>query len=76
MKSGKIVFDHSKLLGKIKEMGMTQEKLAEVVGIAETTMSAKLTGKSYFDTPEIDRICEVLDISAIELSLYFFTPKV
>lgn len=41
---------------------MTQEKLALAIGISKNTLSAKILGRSFFDTDEIDRICEVLSI--------------
>lgn len=50
------------LRSAIARAGMTQERLAEAIGISSNTLSAKLLGKSFFDTEEIDRICEVLSI--------------
>ena len=72
----KVVFDHSKLLGKMKEMSITQGELASMVGIAENTMSAKINGESYFRTDEIKRICIVLNIKDSDVGAYFFVPKV
>lgn len=56
------MLDKNLLRGAIARAGMTQERLAEAIGISSNTLSAKLLGKSFFDTEEIDRICEVLSI--------------
>jgi len=69
-------FDYSKLLGRIKECGYTQEELAEEIGITKTTMSLKLNNKACFTQPEIEKIRKVLRIARDEVGLYFFTLKV
>lgn len=65
-------FNNSKLLGKIRECGYTQERLADAIGISKTTLNAKLNGQFYFTTKEIDAICEVLSIPVSEIGEYFF----
>jgi transcriptional regulator with XRE-family HTH domain len=65
-------FNYSKLLGKIKECGLTQEKLAEAIDKDKSTLNAKLNGKSAFTTNEIDDMCRVLDIDNSEIVPYFF----
>lgn len=69
-------FDYSKLLGRIKECGYTQETLAKKIGITESSMSLKLNNKAHFKQKEIRLICRVLKISDSEIGVYFFTPKV
>ena len=69
-------FDYSKLLGRIKECGFTQETLAKEIGITESSMSLKLTNKTPFKQIEIRLICKVLNIQDNEIGVYFFTPKV
>ena len=64
---------YSKLLGKIKECGFTQEQLAKAIDKNKSTLSAKLNGQFSFTTKEIDDICRVLDISNSEIGDYFFT---
>lgn len=71
-----MVFDYSKLLGKIKEKGLTQETLAKNIGITPGSMSEKLNNKANFKQKEIFSICRVLDISINEIGEYFFAPKV
>lgn len=65
-------FNYSKLLGKIKECGLTQEQLAKAIDKDKSTLSSKLNGKYAFTTIEIDDICKVLDISNSEIGEYFF----
>ena len=71
-----MVFDYSKLLGRIKECGFTQESLAKHVGITESTLCLKLNNKANFRNLEIFLISEALNIASCEIGVYFFTPKV
>lgn len=69
-------FDYSKLLGRIKECGYTQESLAKRIGIAESSICLKLNNKADFKKIEVFLICEALGISIEEIGAYFFTLKV
>lgn len=71
-----MIFNYAKLLGRIKEYGFTHEELANKIGIAPSTFSAKMNNKYSFAITEIDAICNVLEISKDEIGLYFFTQKV
>lgn len=71
-----MVFDYSKLLGRIRECGFTQKSLAERIGIAESTMCLKLNNRADFCHGEIFLICEALNIGIGEIGVYFFTQKV
>ena len=48
--------DYSKLLGRMKECGMTQEALACAIGISESTLNLKLNNKGVFTQKEIRNI--------------------
>ena len=65
-------FNYSKLLGRIRECGLTQAQLANSIGINKGTMSAKLNGKFTFTTIEILGISEKLNIPRNEIGDYFF----
>lgn len=65
-------FDYSKLLGRMREYGYTQEKLAKAIGINESTLNGKLNNKTYFTTVDIDKICKLLDISNADIGAYFY----
>ena len=71
-----MVYDYSKLLGRIKECGFTQESLAKHIGIAESSMCLKLNNNAYFKQVEISLICKALKIAISEIGAYFFTLKV
>lgn len=65
-------YDFSKLLGRIKEYGYTQESLANAIGKDKSTLCSKLNNKGEFKSVEIDDICRLLDISNDEIGSYFF----
>lgn len=65
-------YNYSKLLGRIKECGLTQEKLAKVIGKNKSTISAKINNQFSFTQDEMDAICRVLDIPNDEIGEYFF----
>ena len=70
------MFDYSKLKGRMKEKGITQEDLAKQIGRDKSTISLKLNNQSLFIQDEIDEIINFLDIPANEIKKYFFTSKV
>lgn len=64
--------DYSKLLGRMKERGMTQETLAYAIGISESTLNLKLNNKGVFTQKEIRNITSSLSIEKEEIGAYFF----
>ena len=68
----KIKFNYSKLLGRMRECGYTQNALAEAIGITKQTLSEKLHNKRQFTGEEMYRICEVLNIALKDIGKYFF----
>ena len=65
-------FNHSKLIGRIRECGFTQKTLAEAIGISKASLNAKLHNLFYFSAKEIYAICDVLSIPISEIGEYFF----
>lgn len=65
-------YNYSKLLGRLKEFGFTQERLAKAIGKNKSTLTSKLNGRFSFTQEEMDEICRVLDISNDEIGAYFF----
>ena len=65
-------FNYSKLLGRIRECGFTQEQLAKAIGISKYTLSAKLNNKFSFSQEEILAICKVLKIHISEIGEFFY----
>ena len=72
----KIMFDYSKLLGKIKEKGLTLAEFAKMIGISSTTLSLVLSNGAFLRQPIIIKACNVLGIDRKEIPSYFFTLKV
>lgn len=55
---------NAKLLrGKIKEAGLTQEELADIVGMSPNSFSRKINGMRQFKANEIESLCRALNIS-------------
>lgn len=71
-----MIFDYSKLLGKMKEMKVTQSELAPSIGISESTLNLKLNNLAKFKQPEIVAICDRLNIPYQFIGSYFFTLAV
>ena len=69
-------FNHSKLIGRMRELGFTQEQLAKAIGMSRATLGEKLKGRFYFTTKEIYRICKVLNIDLKDIGDYFFATAV
>lgn len=67
-----MVYDYSKLLGKIKEMCGSQAVFSALMDLSERTVSLKLHNKIEWKQSEIIRACEILKIKKNEIVLYFF----
>lgn len=65
-------FNYSKLLGKMRECGFTQEQLAKAICINKATLSAKLNNRFSFSQEEILAICKLLNIAVGEIGDYFY----
>lgn len=65
-------YNYSKLLGRMKECGFTQERLANTIGRSQNTLHNKLKGQFHFTADEMDGICRALDIPNSEIGSYFF----
>ena len=68
-----IQYNYSKLSGRMKEYGYTQESLSKGIGVSETTLNLSLNNKRNFKQDEMLKICELLHISSERLTEYFFT---
>lgn len=76
MEDNKNIFDYSKLRGRIKEKGYTQEEVAKNIGIDKSTLSLRLNNQSLFVQDELNKIIKLLDIPGKEIKSYFFEEKV
>lgn len=67
--------DYGKLLGRIREKGLTQVDVANKVGMSAATLNKKLRGHTEFTQSEILALCNVLEIDDADLTTYFFAEK-
>ena len=68
------MFDYSKLLGRMKEKGITQEMAASKIGISANSFRNKIKGRTYFTVGEIWALALLLDVTE-DLGPYFFCTK-
>ena len=71
-----MVYDYSKLEGKIIEKFGTRENFAKALGITAKSISDKLNNKTIWKQPEISKAKDLLSISGTETDSYFFKTKV
>ena len=71
----KIIFDYSKLRGRIKEVFGTENDFAKALGISTVSLSLRLNNKVGFEASEMHKACQLLDIPIKESHLYFFYQK-
>jgi len=71
-----IIYDYSKLLGRIKEKYGTRENLIKKITISLTSLNLRLNNQLKFNQQDITELSEALEIPEEEIPLYFFTRKV
>ena len=64
---------YTKLVGKRNEKGITQEKMAEMLGISKNNYNLKENGKLDFNLVEVKKILQILKSSYDEI---FFEENV
>ncbi len=72
-----MIFDFSKLRGRIKEKLGSEANFAEKIQISPASLSSKFNNRSDFSASEISRASDedVLDIPINEIGEYFFKKK-
>jgi transcriptional regulator with XRE-family HTH domain len=65
-------FTHAKLKGRLRELGIRQHDLAKELGMADSTLSLRISGFNYFTQLEIAKIIKALDIPREQVVDYFF----
>lgn len=71
-----MVNDYSMLWGKIKQSGLTQQRLAKKIGISTTSLSLKINNHKQFTQKEILKISNAIGIATKDIPKYFFKQKV
>ena len=69
-------FNYSKLKARTVEMELMGKDVAAALQMSASTYSIKLNGKAEFSQSEIRKICEVLQIEAADIPVYFFAERV
>lgn len=67
--------NNKKLRSKIRERYRTQGDFADALGIRESSLSQKLSGRINWMLPEIERACALLDIQAENMFEYFYNSE-
>ena len=70
-----MVYDYSKLKGRIVEKFGTRKNFAKSLGVTTMAISKKLNNKTIWKQPEISKAMELLSISGEDIELYFFKKK-
>ena len=65
-----------KLKARMKEKGITQKQIADVLGVAPPTVSQKLNGIRPMDLNEAKTIAGKLEIDSADFGVYFFASEV
>ena len=73
--SANMVYDYSKLEGRIVDKFRTRENFAKSLGVTTKSISEKLNSKTIWKQPEISKAMELLSISGEDIELYFFKKK-
>ncbi|QIM45762.1 DUF739 family protein [Streptococcus ruminicola] len=71
-----MLYDYSKLNGRIVEVFGTKKKFAESMNLSAKSISSKTNNKRSWQQDEISKACELLKIPENEINLYFFKFKV
>ena len=70
-----MVFDDSKLRGRIVEKYGSQAAFADAIDMSISTLNLKLNNKSEWSTTEIVEACKLLDVELTDTYSYFFKEK-
>lgn len=71
-----IIYDYSKLNGKITEVCGSQAEFARRMNLSQHSVSHKLNNKVDFRQNEIEDAISILGIERENITDYFFTAKV
>lgn len=64
--------NRNKLKGKLREMSVTYDQMAELLGITTATLSNKLNGRSRFYEDELCILMDELQLTKEEALAIFF----
>ena len=67
-----MTYDYSNLLGKMRQMGITQKDLGRIIEKSEATVNRKLCGAREWKQSEMYKVLEALNEPVERASFYFF----
>ena len=62
------------LNGELARRRTTQAELGDELGVSQQSISAKLSGRSAFDTDQLSKIAKMFDMSLYQLMLLLLQP--
>lgn len=71
-----MIYDYSKLKGRIIEKCGSQNAFAKAMGLSERSISLRLNNRLYFKQSEIDDALKILELDDCDIMPYFFTKAV
>lgn len=66
------MINSGKIKGRMVELGLTQEKVAKEIGIAQATLNQKINNVRPMDLEEAEKLSEILGLRPDEFCIYFF----
>lgn len=66
------MINSEKIKDRMKNMGIMQKEVADVLGIKPPTVSQKINGVRPMDLDEAKALAQMLEIQPEEFGLYFF----
>ena len=70
-----VIFDYSKLRGRIVEKFGTMSAFADYIGISEVALSRKLNNKVAISRDDMISWSKALDVSVDEYGAFYFVQK-
>ena len=68
-----MAYNYAKLIGRMAELNITRDALADAIGISRAALYHKLRSDTEFTQDEIKKCVEVLNMEQRDIPLYFFT---
>ena len=65
-------YNYSKLLGKFRELGLSQADVASRIGVTPSTLNRKLSSHAQFRQTEIQAVMDLIDAPLDAVDEYFF----
>lgn len=74
-KTEEIIYDYSKLSGRILEICGTQFAFAEKIGLSDRSVTYRMRNQREWKQGDIEKALVVLGLNHLDIPTYFFTRK-